>query len=63
MKKRNIHIIDAIATYICDQSIKQGKMISNIETEPVIRLFGVTKDYSEIALKRARGIMNDFIKW
>lgn len=60
MKERDKHIVDAIATYICVQSIRQQKFLADIPIMNISKMFYATTEQKSMALQRACQMLRDF---
>ncbi len=58
----NQHIIDAIATYICVKARTYDLFTKEVDTRPIVELFGATAEEADAALKRAKEILRDFLE-
>lgn len=60
MKERDKHIIDALATYICVQSIQQQKFMGNISIMNISKMFYANEGHKDKAFQRAWQMIRDF---
>ena len=63
MKKRNEHIVHALAVYCCLEAIRNQQFIADIDLTPMRTLLRDTSCHQEQVLKKALEILDDMKRW